>query len=143
MLELKTQLSYADVDNLFQGRQHIHFITLKPPHDMCKFNKVIDLCRYLDQRNVVYWICPSVSPAKYEHYHGIISYPNELGLDELSKAHSAFTRKVNRTIGFNHPLQSVQGMLHVFNYIRKQRCNIDLVKDTVSILGYHDCDEFH
>ncbi len=110
--------SLAEVTQMLDKREYIHFITLKPPHILNKKHQVMKLMEYLIKRQVLFWIVECKSHDNYTHYHGVVSYPNTCSIEGMNKIKSAFQRKVNRDIGFCYPLQKVHSLPAVYNYIR-------------------------
>lgn len=110
--------SFKEVDDVFNKRQYIHFITLKPPNGVDRSEEVQSLMRYLVKRNVQFWIVECDSEEEYKHYHGIVSYPDDMSPEGMLKARVAFQRKVNRDIGFCYPLQQVLSVYAIYKYIR-------------------------
>lgn len=122
MSKYKTKLDIQDVTSAFVTQPHCYFVTIKPPRDIDKHTNVVDLChKYLSKRKVVYWIVPSISANEYNHYHGIIMLPNDMSEEKRNKFKSAFQRKVNRYIGYNHPIEPLLNLARVYRYIVAQR----------------------
>lgn len=110
----------------FKYAKYVYFITIKPPRDQNKLGQVLDLCqKYLKKKHqCYYWIVPSISDTDFLHYHGIIGLNHNPKWDDhetRERFKKAFQRKVNRDIGFNHPLQRVDNYQRVDRYIQRQR----------------------
>ncbi len=110
-------LTLGDVMSIFKDRTYIHFTTLKPPRDQEKDAQVESFCQYLKKRHVKYWIVRCKSKKDYIHYHGIVSYSNDDLPKQMELNKAAYQSKVNRSIGFNFPLQQVESIANIYDYI--------------------------
>ena len=110
--------SFKEVDEVFNKRQYVHFMTLKPPRGVDKSEAVKSFMIYLIHRKVNFWVVECDSETEYRHFHGIISYPDDTPIEDIDKRKASFQRKVNRDIGFCYPLQRVQNLGNVYKYIR-------------------------
>ncbi len=115
MTDLK---SFEEIDAVFNKRQYVHFLTLKPPSGVDKRQQVLDFMIYLIKRKISFWIVECDSETEYRHFHGIVSYPDDTPIEDMDKRKASFQRKVNRDIGFCYPLQRVQSIKAVYKYIR-------------------------
>lgn len=109
-----------NIRELFKDRKYLHFTTLKPPSGDDRETKVIEFCNYLAKRNIKYWIVKCQSENGYDHYHGIVSYPCDILETQLEKNKLAYSRKVNRDIGFCYPLQQCK-VDKIYEYITSER----------------------
>ncbi len=109
--------SFTDIDDVFNKRQYVHFMTLKPPKGVDRAEEIIKFMNYLLTRKITFWLVECDSESEYRHFHGIVSYPDDTRVEDMEKKKSSFQRKVNRDIGFCYPLQKVQNTRHIYNYI--------------------------
>lgn len=110
----------------FTYSKYTYFITIKPPRNQNRLKEVLDLCQtYLKKRHqCYYWIVPSISETDYLHYHGILGLNDNPKWDDHAtreRFKKAFQRKVNRDIGFNHPLCRLDDFSRAHRYINRQR----------------------
>lgn len=111
-------VEYERVCDEFDKRQYIHFVTLKPPRGSDKTVDVMRLMEYMNRRKMLYWLVECDSETEYKHYHGIISFSDDTCVEDILKRKASFQRKVNRDIGFCYPLQKVDSLKCIYQYIR-------------------------
>lgn len=107
------------VKNIFQNRDYLYFITIKPPPEEDRHQQIYLIVEYLRKKNLVFWIVKCQSVNKYIHFHGILSF------NETQTPHkgliACIQRYVNRHMGYLTltPLFGTKDA--IYNYIRDNR----------------------
>lgn len=104
------------IENLFSDRNYVYFVTIKP--DQKKIDKIYELFSYLDKRVAYYWLVKCKSSEGYVHFHGIMTFYNEVQPLQAHLLKKAIHKKINRLIGFLYPLQQCFSIAKTYRYIR-------------------------
>lgn len=122
----------SDIKWLFRERRYKCFITIKP--DPKKGDPSLhQLVKYLKARDVLYWIVRCDSAKGFGHYHGVISFSNDMPADAYENCKANLHRFVNRYYGRFSPF-GVTDLETLYYYVRSPDRNkniYEMVSDRV------------
>lgn len=105
------------VERLFSNRDYKYFVTIKPPKE--NIHNISRLSEYLAKKGIRFWIVQCMSENKYEHFHGILSFPEH---QTPNKGLIACVRRhVNRYMGFIQCIPISSSIKETYYYIRAPR----------------------